>query len=206
MFFCLPLLGEEAINSLVRVDSFLRNQHKSFYVDIYSQAILEIKSIYKLENIAIKPPINDGEYKFLKAVEFFIPLSQRKRVDVVFLGPPEARIAFGMGDYVFVSSSWLKKASDEDIKAVAAHEISHDPSDFLRLVVCREHEIGCNLEGLTNLLEVEADQRAITLFLRSGEDPGSYLRSLKKWGGENVKDRVKFLKTKIPNLFSQAHD
>lgn len=91
--------------------------------------------------------------------------------------------AMAVGETIYVSEELGFVPADE-LTALVAHEMSHDPRDFVRLLVVD----GSNLpdrtkEALRRRTEMRADQRATKMLADAGSDPRSLVSLLEHLKG-----------------------
>lgn len=111
------------------------------------------------------------------------PASGRTAIEVRFLDCGMNISAVTFGAIVLVNTSWLARASADDLWPVAAHEMAHRPSDFSRRVVIGLHMPALDAaarEQLATEMEIRADAGAVTLLRGAGRDPGSLRRFLER--------------------------
>jgi hypothetical protein len=108
--------------------------------------------------------------------------SGRSAIEVRFIDCGRRISALTLGAMILVDTGWLASAGDDDLWAVAAHEMAHRPSDFSRRVV-----IGMHLsvdeaakERLVTEIEIKADSGAWVLLRGARRDPSSLLRFLER--------------------------
>lgn len=118
---------------------------------------------------------------FRSIVERLFPASGRNRVEVLFIDCPLPAVT--VGAMIVSGVSWLTRATEDDLWAVAAHELAHRPADFSRRVVIEYHMPGLDAEEKTQLvadMELSADTRALELLKSAGRDPRALLHFLRK--------------------------
>jgi len=116
-------------------------------------------------------------------VDRFLLPSGRRAIEVLYLECGTRFTAVTLAAIVLANSSWLSRASQDELWTVAAHEMAHRPSDFSRRVVVGLHIPGLDAATKARLateMEVRADSGAVTLLRAAGRDPASLRRFLEK--------------------------
>jgi predicted Zn-dependent protease len=120
---------------------------------------------------------------FRGIAEGLLRASGRSAIEVRFIDCGRRISALTLGAMILVDAGWAAGAAEDDLWAVAAHEMAHRPSDFSRRVVIGMHLPAVNAsqkERLVTGIEIEADSRAAVLLRAAGRDPGLLLRFLEK--------------------------
>jgi hypothetical protein len=123
-------------------------------------------------------PLSPAARKFRSIARRFLRPSGRTTLDLRFLDCGRNISALTLGAIVVVNTSWLARAAEDDLWAVAAHEMAHRPSDFARRVIIGLHVPGLDAntkEHLVTEIEINADARA-QILLRGAHRNPKFLR------------------------------
>ncbi len=147
----------------------------------HAQALAEFEQACA-GKLARTPP-HPNAAAFRGIVERLLAPSGRRVIEVLYLECGASFSAVTLAAIVLANSSWLSRASEDELWAVAAHEMAHRPSDFSRRVVIGLHIPGLDRATRASLatdLEVKADAGAVALLRAAGRDPVSLRRFLEK--------------------------
>lgn len=148
---------------------------------IIAQALAEIEQSCGRRLTPAPPgPMAD---RFRSIAQQLLRPSGRSAIDVQFLDCGRGMTAVTLGAIIVVNSSWLARASEDDLWAVAAHEMAHRPSDFARRVVIGLHVPGLDAatrDHLVTELEMKADAGALFLLNSGGRNSTALRRFLEQ--------------------------
>ncbi len=189
MKLCLILMGVVCAHAALRHDVQRRMEktldQKSaephWIESIYAQLFAEMQQKCG-SKLTTQSPGPAGR-AFLSIVERLFPASGRSAIEVLFIDCPAPMAAVTVGATIIAGAAWLARAGEDDLWAVAAHEIAHRPADFSRRVVIEYHMPGIDAEEKARLateMELRADAGAVVLLRAAGRDPGALLRLLLK--------------------------
>jgi hypothetical protein len=120
---------------------------------------------------------------FRAIAERLLRPSRRTAIEVRFIDCGRRISALTLGAMILVDSGWLASAGEDDLWAVAAHEMAHRPSDFSRRVVIGMHLPAADVsakERLFTEIEIQADSGAGVLLRGVGREPSLLLRFLER--------------------------